>query len=158
VIRAVGITSFAPVLPLRAAQQREVCYLFFLSVWWEISTSSQDGCGLTLGNLTNLNRYISFDINMAFLVGPANSDVQFRDSSSWQYENGIFIWAGISSLDVLEMQWALTEKQEAGVCLIFPVYEQYVRVPKPILDDSYLFNSFWHLQIWILTKLHYWKS
>ncbi len=71
-----------------------VLSVLLLSVWWEICTSAQDGCGLTLGNLTNLNRYISFDINMAFLVGPANSDVQFRDSSSWQYENGIFIWAG----------------------------------------------------------------
>lgn len=49
---------------------------------------------------------------------------------------------GISSLDVQETQWVLTEKQEAGVCLIFPVYEQYVRVPEPILNDSYLFNSF----------------
>lgn len=49
---------------------------------------------------------------------------------------------GISSLDVRKTQWVLPEKQEAGVCLIFPVYEQYVRVLEPILNDSYLFNSF----------------
>lgn len=49
---------------------------------------------------------------------------------------------GISSLDVQQMQWVLTEKQEARVYLIFVVYEQYVRVPEPILNDSYLFNSF----------------
>ncbi len=85
--------TFAPLPPLRAGQHR--CVICSSSQCLMGNLPQRTGWMWTdTGQSDNLNRYISFDINMAFLVGPANSDVQFRDSSSWQYENGIFIWAG----------------------------------------------------------------
>lgn len=51
----------------------------------------------------------------------------------------------LGSLNMQEIQWPLTEEQESRVCLIYSIYEQYVKVFMHILNDSYLWRIFYVL-------------